>query len=199
MRLAADAIEVIDADLSRTARTTQGRQGFKELVARVTLDQVGIIFSYDVTRLSRNCTDWYQVLDLCGYRRCLIGDRDGIYDPATINGRLLLGLKGQISELELHTIKGRLTAGLLNKAQRGELALTLPVGLTRDAAGARREAARPRGPGPRSTSSSPPSSGSGPSPRSSGPSTSRTCSSRAAIRSATSSGAARPSPPSARS
>ena len=75
------------------------------------------------------------MLDLCGYRRCLIGDRDGIYDPATINGRLLLGLKGQISELELHTIKARLTAGLLNKAQRGELALTLPVGLTRDPLG----------------------------------------------------------------
>ena len=130
-----DAIEVIDADLGRTASTTQGRQGFKELVARVTLDQVGIIFSYDVTRLSRNCTDWYQVLDLCGYRHCLIGDRDGIYDPATINGRLLLGLKGQISELELHTIKARLTAGLLNKAGHGELALTLPVGLVRDTLG----------------------------------------------------------------
>jgi DNA invertase Pin-like site-specific DNA recombinase len=130
-----EAIEVIDTDLGRTASTTQGRQGFKEIVARVTLDQVGIIFSYDVTRLSRNCTDWYQVLDLCGYRRCLIGDRDGIYDPATINGRLLLGLKGQISELELHTIKARLTAGLLNKARRGELALALPVGLTRDALG----------------------------------------------------------------
>src|SRR3954447_9268461 len=132
---APDAIEVIDIDQSRTARTTQGRHGFQELVARVTLDQVGIIFSYDVTRLSRNCTDWYQVLDLCGFRGCLVGDRDGIYDPATINGRLLLGLKGQISELELHTIKARLTAGLLNKARRGELALTLPVGLTRDALG----------------------------------------------------------------
>jgi DNA invertase Pin-like site-specific DNA recombinase len=130
-----ETIEVIDTDLGRTASTTQGRQGFKEVVAQVTLDQVGIIFSYDVTRLSRNCTDWYQVLDLCGYRRCLIGDRDGIYDPASINGRLLLGLKGQISELELHTIKARLTAGLLNKARRGELALTLPVGLTRDALG----------------------------------------------------------------
>jgi DNA invertase Pin-like site-specific DNA recombinase len=130
-----DVIEVIDTDLGRTASTTQGRQGFKEIVAQVTLDQVGIIFSYDVTRLSRNCTDWYQLLDLCGYRRCLIGDRDGIYDPASINGRLLLGLKGQISELELHTIKARLTAGLLNKAQRGELALSLPVGLTRDALG----------------------------------------------------------------
>src|SRR6516162_5670551 len=131
----ADAIEVIDADQSRTARTTQGREGFKEIVARVTLGQVGIIFSYDVTRMARNCTDWYQVLDLCGFRHCLIGDRDGIYDPATINGRLLLGVKGQLSELELHTIKGRLTAGLLNKAQRGELALTLPVGLARDPLG----------------------------------------------------------------
>jgi DNA invertase Pin-like site-specific DNA recombinase len=131
----ADAIEVIDADQSRTARTTQGREGFKEIAARVTLDQVGIIFSYDVTRMARNCTDWYQVLDLCGFRRCLIGDRDGIYDPATINGRLLLGVKGQLAELELHTIKGRLTAGLLNKARRGELALTLPVGLARDPLG----------------------------------------------------------------
>jgi DNA invertase Pin-like site-specific DNA recombinase len=131
----ADAIEIIDADLGRTASTTQGRQGFQQLVTQVTLGQVGIIFSYDVTRLSRNCTDWYQVLDLCGYRQCLIGDRDGIYDPGTINGRLLLGLKGQISELELHTIKARLTAGLLNKAQRGELALTLPVGLVRDPLG----------------------------------------------------------------
>src|SRR5215831_9551565 len=130
-----EAIEVIDADQSRTARTTQGREGFKEIAARVTLDLVGIIFSYDVTRMARNCTDWYQVLDLCGFRRCLIGDRDGIYDPATINGRLLLGVKGQLAELELHTIKGRLTAGLLNKAQRGELALTLPVGLARDPLG----------------------------------------------------------------
>jgi DNA invertase Pin-like site-specific DNA recombinase len=100
---APEAIVVLDVDQS-TARTTRGRQGFQELITRVTLDQVGIIFSYDVTRLSRNCTDWYQVLDLCGYRHCLIGDRDGIYDPATINGRLLLGLKGQISELELHTL-----------------------------------------------------------------------------------------------
>jgi DNA invertase Pin-like site-specific DNA recombinase len=128
-------IQIIDADLGRTGSIAQGREGFKELVTRVSLGQVGIIFSYDVTRLSRNCTDWYQLLDLCGYRHCLIGDRDGIYDPATPNGRLLLGLKGQISELELHTIKARLTAGLLSKAQRGELALGLPVGLVRDSLG----------------------------------------------------------------
>src|SRR5262245_43435734 len=118
----ADAIEVIDADQSRTARTTQGREGFKEIAARVTLDQVGIIFSYDVTRMARNCTDWYQVLDLCGFRRCLIGDRDGIYDPATINGRLLLGVKGQLAELALHTIKGWMTAGVVTTAQDGGVA-----------------------------------------------------------------------------
>src|SRR3954452_20457689 len=116
------AIDVIDCDLGQTARTTRGRVGFAELVSRVTLGDVGIIFSYDVTRLSRNCSDWYQLLDLCGFRHCLIGDHDGIYDPATANGRLLLGLKGQISELELHTIRARLTAGLLSKAARGELA-----------------------------------------------------------------------------
>jgi hypothetical protein len=75
------------------------------------------------------------LLDVCGYRSCLIADQDGIYDPATANGRLLLGLKGQLSELELHTIRARLTAGLLNKAQRGELALNLPVGLERDGSG----------------------------------------------------------------
>lgn len=96
---------------------------------------MGIILSYEVTRLCRNCSDWYPLLDLCGYKRCLIADNDGIYDPATPNGRLLLGLKGQISELELHTLRTRLTAGLLNKAQRGDLPLHLPVGLLRDEIG----------------------------------------------------------------
>jgi DNA invertase Pin-like site-specific DNA recombinase len=128
-------VEIIDADLGKTGSTAVGREGLKELITRVTLGQVGIIFSYDVTRLSRNCTEWYQLLDLCGYRHCLIGDRDGIYDPATPNGRLLLGLKGQISELELHTLRGRLIDGVLKKAQRGELALTLPTGLIRDPLG----------------------------------------------------------------
>lgn len=125
-------VRIIDTDLGRTGRTAEGRPGFQELVTLVNQEQVGIIFAYDVTRLARNCTDWYQLLDLCGFRSCLVGDQDGIYDPATVNGRLILGLKGLISELELHTLKARLTAGLLNKAQRGELALTLPVGLVRD-------------------------------------------------------------------
>jgi DNA invertase Pin-like site-specific DNA recombinase len=127
-----DQVQIIDSDQGRTGRTTQGRLGFSELVNLLTLEQVGIIFSTEVTKLARNCSDWYPLLDICSYHHCLIADRDGIHDPSTIDGRMLLGLKGQISELELHTIRGRLTAGLLNKARRGELALTLPVGLMRD-------------------------------------------------------------------
>src|SRR5262249_33681847 len=128
-------VRVIDTDLGRTGRTAQGRQGFQELVTLVNQEQVGIIFAYDVTRLARNWSDWCHLLDSCGSRCCLGGDQDGLYDPATPNGRLILGLKGLISELELHTLKARLTAGLLNKARRGELALTLPVGLVRDSLG----------------------------------------------------------------
>src|SRR6516225_9169051 len=128
-------IRVIDSDLGRTGRSAEGRAGFQELVTLVNQEQVGIIFACEVTRLARNCTDWYQLLDLCGWRHCLVGDQDGIYDPATPNGRLILGLKGLISELELHTIRARLTAGLLKKAQRGELALQLPIGLVRDVLG----------------------------------------------------------------
>src|SRR5512134_248298 len=128
--------EVIDADLGLSGAAAAHRPGFKDLIARVTLGEVGIILSSEVTRLTRNCSDWYPLLDLCGHRQCLIADRDGVYDPGTPNGRLLLGLKGTISEMELHTLRGRLTAGLLNKAARGELALTLPVGLVRNASGA---------------------------------------------------------------
>jgi DNA invertase Pin-like site-specific DNA recombinase len=128
-------IEVIDVDLGLTAVAAEHRSGFKDLVTKVTLSQVGLILSLDVTRLSRNLTDWYPLLDICGYKGCLIADRDGIYDPATPNGRLLLGLKGTLSEMELHTIRVRLTAGLLHKAERGDLALTLPIGLVRDQCG----------------------------------------------------------------
>jgi len=122
---------VIDSDLGRTGSTAADRPGFQELVALVSLGQVGIVFAYDATRLARNCTDWYQLLDLCGLRQCLVGDQDGIYDPATPNGRLILGLKGLIAELELHTIRARLLAGTISKAERGELALPLPTGLVR--------------------------------------------------------------------
>jgi DNA invertase Pin-like site-specific DNA recombinase len=128
-------IEIMDADLGLAGASAQHREGFKDLTAKVTLGQVGILLSSEVTRLSRNCSDWYPLLDLCGYKQCLIADREGVYDPASPNGRLLLGLKGQISEVELQTIRNRLSTGLLNKAQRGDLALQLPVGLVRTPAG----------------------------------------------------------------
>lgn len=128
-------IDVIDRDLGQSGAGAAHRKGFKDRVARVTLGEVGLILSMDVTRLARNCSDWYPLLDVCGHRRCLIADRDGIYDPGTPNGRLLLGLKGTISELELHTIKSRMTTGLLAKAERGDLALQLPAGLVRDPLG----------------------------------------------------------------
>jgi DNA invertase Pin-like site-specific DNA recombinase len=128
-------IDVIDTDLGLSGASAAQRGGFKELVGRVGLSEVGLILSIDVTRLARNCSDWYPLLDICGLRDCLIADRDGVYDPGSPNGRLLLGLKGTISELELHTIRSRLTAGLLAKAERGELALTLPIGLMRDPSG----------------------------------------------------------------
>jgi DNA invertase Pin-like site-specific DNA recombinase len=102
-------VEVVDVDLGLSGAAAEHRRGFKDLIARVTLGEVGIILSYDVTRLARNCSDWYPLLDLCGYRQCLIADRDGVYDPGSANGRLLLGLKGTISEVELHTMRGRLT------------------------------------------------------------------------------------------
>jgi DNA invertase Pin-like site-specific DNA recombinase len=128
-------IDVIDTDLGHSGVTATQREGFKDLIARVMLGEVGLVLSYEVTRLARNCSDWYPLLDLCGYRQCLIGDRDGVYDPGSANGRLLLGLKGTISEVELHTLRGRLTAGLLSKAERGDLTLLLPTGLVRDPQG----------------------------------------------------------------
>jgi len=126
-----ERIEVVETDLGRSAQSTAGRDGYKALLAEVALGQVGIVLSYESTRLSRNCTDWYPLLDLCAYNQCLIADRDGVYDAATPNGRLLLGMKGMVSEVELHTLRGRLIAGVQQKAQRGDLALALPAGLLR--------------------------------------------------------------------
>ncbi len=128
-------IEVVDADLGLSGASTVGREGFKDLVARVALGEVGLILSIEVTRLARNCSDWYPLLDLCGRHGCLIGDRDGLYDPGLPDGRLILGLKGTVSEMELHSIRSRLTSGLLAKANRGELALQLPSGFVRDPSG----------------------------------------------------------------
>ena len=95
-----ERIEVVETDMGRTAQSTERRDGYKALLAEVALGQVGMVLSYESTRLSRNCTDWYPLLDLCAYNHCLIADRDGVYDAATPNGRLLLGMKGIVSEVE---------------------------------------------------------------------------------------------------
>lgn len=128
----AHQVVVIDADLGRSGAQTDGRCGFKELVADVGLGKVGIVLGIEVSRLARNNADWYQLLDLCAITDTLIADADGVYHPADFNDRLVLGLKGTMSEAELHLIKSRLTAGLKHKAAKGELRQGLPVGLDYD-------------------------------------------------------------------
>jgi DNA invertase Pin-like site-specific DNA recombinase len=128
----AHQVRVIDADLGRSGSESTAREGFKELVADVGLGRVGIIFGIEVSRLARNNTDWYQLLDLCASTNTLIADSDGVYHPGEFNDRLVLGLKGTMSEAELHLIRSRLTAGLRHKAARGELRQGLPVGFDYD-------------------------------------------------------------------
>lgn len=125
----AHQVVVIDADLGRSGARTDGRLGFSELVADVGLGKVGIVLGIEVSRLARNNADWYQLLDLCTLTDTLIADADGIYHPGDFNDRLVLGLKGTMSEAELHLIRSRLTAGLKHKAAKGELRQGLPVGL----------------------------------------------------------------------
>src|SRR5215469_1906495 len=119
---------VIDDDLGKSAASAQGRAGFQRLVSEVSLDHVGIIFGVDMSRLARSNKDWHQLLELCALFHTLIADLDGIYDPGLYNDRLLLGLKGTLSEAELHILKQRMYQGRLSKAQRGELQFALPVG-----------------------------------------------------------------------
>jgi DNA invertase Pin-like site-specific DNA recombinase len=128
----AHQVRVIDTDLGRSGAEATAREGFKDLVADVGLGRVGIVFGIEVSRLARNNADWYQLLDLCALTDTLIGDADGVYHPADFNDRLVLGLKGTMSEAELHLIRSRLTAGLRHKAARGELRQWLPVGFDYD-------------------------------------------------------------------
>jgi excisionase family DNA binding protein len=128
----AAAVSVVDGDLGRSGASAEGRIGFKELVAEVGLGQVGLVLALEVSRLARSSADWHQLLDLCALTGTLIADSDGIYSPQDFNDRLLLGLKGTMSEAELHLIRSRLDGGLRNKAERGELETSLPVGLDRD-------------------------------------------------------------------
>jgi DNA invertase Pin-like site-specific DNA recombinase len=128
-------VEVIDEDLGKSGASAVGRLGFQRLVAEVSLGRVGAVFGLEVSRLARNNRDWYQLLDLCGLMNTLIVDAEGIYDPRQLNDRLLLGLKGTMSEAELGWIKQRAHEGLLAKARRGELILGLPVGFEQDRGG----------------------------------------------------------------
>jgi DNA invertase Pin-like site-specific DNA recombinase len=123
------AVQVIDEDLGHSGTSTAGRSGFAELAAQVGLGQVGIVLSLEVSRLARNNADWYRLLDLAGLTDTLIADADGVYHPALFNDRLVLGMKGTMSEAEIHILRARLDGGIRNKAARGELRKELPVGL----------------------------------------------------------------------
>ena len=123
-----ERVVIIDEDLGLSGSTTDKRSGFARLTSEVALAHVGIVLGLEVSRLARNNADWYRLLELCGITDTLIGDNDGVYHPALFNDRLLLGLKGTMSEAELHIIRARLDGGIRNKAARGELHRGLPVG-----------------------------------------------------------------------
>jgi len=127
----ADRVRVIDSDLGRSGREASARSGFQEVVADVSLGQVGIVFGYEVSRLARNNRDWYLLLDLAAVFGTLIADSDGVYDPRLYNDRLLLGLKGTMSEAELHLLRQRLDAGRMNQIKRGAYRQHLPAGYLR--------------------------------------------------------------------
>ena len=130
-----ERVHVIDSDLGLSGAYARDRDGFQHLVTEVALGHAGIVLGLEVSRLARNNADWHRLLELAAMSRTLILDEDGVYDPASFNDRLLLGLKGTMSEAELHILKSRLQGGILNKARRGELELPLPVGLVYDGAG----------------------------------------------------------------
>jgi DNA invertase Pin-like site-specific DNA recombinase len=130
-----DRVIVIDSDLGQSGASAVDREGFQKLVAEVGMGRAGIVLGLEVSRLARNSTDWHRLLEICALTDTLILDEDGIYDPAHFNDRLLLGLKGTMSEAELHVLRARLRGGLINKARRGELHCRLPVGFVYDGGG----------------------------------------------------------------
>ncbi len=122
-----ERITVIDTDLGQSGASTD-REGFQKLVTEVSMGRVGIVLGLEVSRLARNSTDWHRLLEISALTDTLILDEDGIYNPCDFNDRLLLGLKGTMSEAEFHVLRARLRSGILNKARRGELRTPLPVG-----------------------------------------------------------------------
>ena len=137
-----DRVIVIDCDQGESGASAAWREGFRRLVTEVGLGRAGIVMGLEVSRLARNNADWHRLLEICALADTLILDEDGVYDPTNFNDRLLLGLKGAMSEAELHVLKARLRGGLLNKARRGEYRCVLPTGFVYDEAG--NVGARPR-------------------------------------------------------
>jgi len=128
-------IHVIDVDQGHSGASAADREGFKHLVAEVSLGRAGIVLGLECSRLARNNADWHLLLEICAYNDTLICDEDGLYDPTTFNNRLAGGMKGQISEAELHFLRVRMQGGLLAKARRGDLRTRLPIGLVHDHGG----------------------------------------------------------------
>ena len=130
-----ERILVIDEDQAHSGSTAVGRTGFQRLLVEVGLNHVGLILGIEMSRLARSCKDWYQLLEVCAIFQSILADQDGLYDPRQYNDRLLLGLKGTISEAELHIIQQRMSQGRLNKAKRGELFNHPPIGYIRSPSG----------------------------------------------------------------
>lgn len=128
---------VIDEDLGKSGSSATARVGFQRLVTEITMGHVGLVLGIEMSRLARSGADWYQLLELCALSGALLADADGVYDPVDYNDRLLLGLKGTMSEAELHLLKQRMLAGKQAKARRGELAIGLPTGYVRRPSGRR--------------------------------------------------------------
>ena len=131
-----DRVLVIDQDLGRSGSSAEGRLGFQQLLAEVTLDHVGLVLGIEMSRLARSCKDWHHLLELCAVFGTLLADQEGLYDPLDYNDRLLLGLKGTLSEAELHILRQRMDQGRMNKARRGELFNHAPIGYIRGPSGA---------------------------------------------------------------
>ena len=118
-----EQVQIIDSDQGQSGASSADREGFQKLVAEVSLGRAGIVMGLEVSRLARNNADWHRLLEICALSDTLILDEDGLYNPNDFNDRLLLGLKGAMSEAELHLLRARLRGGLLNKARRGEARL----------------------------------------------------------------------------
>jgi len=130
-----ERVVVIDSDLGQSGASSEDREGFQRLVAEVGMGHAGLVMGLEVSRLARNSSDWHRLLEISALTGTLILDEDGLYDPSAFNDRLVLGLKGTMSEAELHQIRARLTGGMLSKARRGELRFRLPAGFVCDAKG----------------------------------------------------------------